>query len=65
MAPAERHLPKAELFHRLRFAGFPEETIGELDAVLPDPVDFDRDGDILARHGITRDELISRRGGSP
>ena len=32
---------------------------------LPDPVEFDRAASFLARYGITADELISRRGGSP
>jgi hypothetical protein len=33
--------------------------------LLPDPIDLDRDGDFLLRHGITRDHLIDRLGGSP
>jgi hypothetical protein len=37
----------------------------EVGRVLPDPVEFDRAASFLARYGITADELISRRGGSP
>ena len=33
--------------------------------VLPDPVEYNRAERFLARYGITKDELISRRGGSP
>ena len=32
---------------------------------LPDPVDYDRAAGFLERHGITKDDLISWRGGSP
>jgi len=34
-------------------------------AGLPDEIDIDRDGPILARFGITRDRLVDRLGGSP
>jgi hypothetical protein len=36
-----------------------------LAPVLPDVVDLDRDGELLARHGVSHDDLISRLGGSP
>jgi hypothetical protein len=32
---------------------------------LPDPVDVDQLGTWGMRHGITRDDVISRMGGSP
>ena len=32
---------------------------------LPDPVDVDRLEEWCLEHGLTRDELISRMGGSP
>jgi hypothetical protein len=37
----------------------------EAEQVLPDPVEYDRAERFLSRYGITKDELISRRGGSP
>jgi hypothetical protein len=32
---------------------------------LPDPIDFDRDGEALFEKGISLDRLIDARGGSP
>jgi hypothetical protein len=49
----------------LRRAGFSEEVIGEIASQLPDPIDLDRDSAFLLRHGITRDALTDRMGGSP
>jgi hypothetical protein len=65
MPPEDFTVSKAELFKKLRFAGISEETIAQLDAVLPDPVDYIRDAETLGRYGLSRDELVSRRGGSP
>ena len=48
----------------LRRAGI-TENVDELALVLPETVDLDRDAELLARHGISHDELISRLGGSP
>jgi hypothetical protein len=48
----------------LRRTGFPEAA-DEALRVLPDPVDLDQVVAWGAPHGITRDELISRMGGSP
>lgn len=33
--------------------------------MLPDPVEYNHAARFLAHYGITKDELISRRGGSP
>jgi hypothetical protein len=41
------------------------EAADELARVLPETVDLDRDRELLARHGVTHDDLISRMGGSP
>jgi len=49
----------------LRRTGVPQETIKALDAVLDDPVDVDRDANLLASYGITRGHLTDRMGGSP
>jgi hypothetical protein len=48
----------------LRTAGMMEEA-DEAARELPDPVDLDRAAELLAPHGITKDALISRMGGSP
>jgi hypothetical protein len=41
------------------------EAADELALVLPETVDLDRDSELLARHGVSHDDLISRMGGSP
>jgi nucleoside-diphosphate-sugar epimerase len=38
---------------------------GEAHRVLPDPVEYNHAERFLAQYGLTKDELISRRGGSP
>ena len=48
----------------LRIAGLPE-LAEEVHRTLPDPVEYDHAARFLVRYGITKDELISRRGGSP
>jgi hypothetical protein len=58
-------LKKKDFLHVLRRARIPEETIKAADEQLHDPVDEERDGIFLVRHGLDRDQLISRMGGSP
>ena len=53
-----------EVVKILRNAGL-YEAADEAMRVLPDPVDVDDVAAWGARHGITRDDLISRMGGSP
>ena len=48
----------------LRGSGLPE-LAEEARRTLPDPVEYDRAERFLAQFGITKDELISRAGGSP
>jgi len=55
---------KSEVLAVLHRTGVPERTLQALDAALEDPVDLRRDGNLLARYGITRDGLIDRMGGS-
>ena len=57
-------VPRQHVVHILRMAGLPD-LADEADRVLPDPVEYDHAARFLARYGITKDELISRRGGSP
>jgi hypothetical protein len=66
MTEGERHLrAKADLVQVARRLGLPEETIAEISAQLPDPVDLDEAGPLLQSYGLTRDAIISRMGGSP
>ena len=48
----------------LRTAQLPE-LVEEASRVLPDPVEYSHAERFLAQYGITKDELISRMGGSP
>lgn len=48
----------------LRVARMPEMA-EEAARELPDPVEFAHAESFLAQYGITKDELISRAGGSP
>ena len=55
---------RQQVVDMLRRAGLPEVAEDALRD-LPDPVDLDRAVALGAEHGITRDDLISRMGGSP
>jgi hypothetical protein len=48
----------------LRIARLPE-LAQEADRVLPDSIEYNHAARFLFRYGITKDELISRMGGSP
>jgi hypothetical protein len=58
-------LAKEDFLHVLRRARIPEETIKVACEQLHNPVDERRDGIFLVKHGLDRDQLISRMGGSP
>ena len=58
-------LPKKEFLLVLRRAGIPEEIIKMANGQLHDPIDLKRDGIFLVTHGLDRDQLVSRMGGSP
>jgi hypothetical protein len=55
---------KQVLIDTLRGWGF-SEVADEASRVLPDPVDLEQAEKFLEQHGVPRDELISRMGGSP
>jgi len=63
--PDSERRSKAELLRVLRRIGVPNSTINELDSKLPDFVDLDEAAALFQTYGITRDEAISRLGGSP
>ena len=48
----------------LRIAGLPE-LAEEAHRALPDPVEYNHAARFLAQYSISKDELISRLGGSP
>jgi hypothetical protein len=48
----------------LRIVGLPE-LADEARLVLPDTLEYSQAARFLDQYGITKDELISRRGGSP
>jgi hypothetical protein len=57
--------PKDTVIRALRRAGVAQDTIERLEHELQDPVDLDRDGNLLLADGITLDRLMDRVGGSP
>jgi hypothetical protein len=61
----DKELPKGQVLAILRRLGISPAAIEAIDREVGDPVHFERDAAILASHGVTRDLLISRMGGSP
>jgi hypothetical protein len=55
---------KVEFLRVLRHAGL-FQIADELEPVLPEVVDFNRDHQLLERYGLEPDVLMSRMGGSP
>jgi hypothetical protein len=49
----------------LRRAGCSDEFISEVLSQLPDPIDLQRDQQILARYGLSPEGLMDRMGSSP
>ena len=62
---APRRLSKEKVIAVIRQAGYPPELVDRIASELPDPVDLDKEGSLLARYGISHDQLIDRFGGSP
>ena len=58
-------MQKKDFLDVLRRARIPEEIIKAADEQLHDPVDESRDGSFLVAHGLDRDQLVCRMGGSP
>jgi hypothetical protein len=54
-----------EVSRVLRRAGYPDEFIREVLSELPDPIDLQRDQQILERYGLSPERLMDRLGGSP
>jgi len=58
------HITRQHVVDILRAAGL-LELAEEARRTLPDPVEYAQAERFLAEYGITKDEMISRRGGSP
>ena len=58
-------LKRKDFLHVLHRARVPEEIIKMAGEQLHDPVDQERDGIFLVTHGLDRDQLMCRMGGSP
>ncbi len=54
-----------ELARVMRRAGYSDQFISDTLSQLPDPVDLQRDQQILARYGLSPERLMDRLGGSP
>jgi hypothetical protein len=57
-------LAKRDLLRLLRRIGR-FDLVEEVDRVLPARIDTIRDAQLLARYGLTRNQLTDRLGGSP
>jgi hypothetical protein len=55
---------RQDLIDMLRRTGF-SEVADEIPGLLPDPVDLNDAARVLEPHGINKNELINRMGGSP
>ena len=64
MTPGTR-ISHAEFAQRLRRFGYAPEVIEEITAQLEDPIDVDRDSQILDRYNLTRGRLMEVMGASP
>lgn len=49
----------------LRRAGYSDEFIREVLSQLPDPINLQRDQQVLARYGLNPERLMDRMGGGP
>jgi hypothetical protein len=58
-------MSKASLAEVLHHVGYPEDKVSELLGQLEDPVDFDRDAEVLDQYRVDRGILTDRMGGSP
>jgi hypothetical protein len=69
--PSPRRPPQGRISSRVEFckllrrAGYSLTQAQSLAGDLPDPIDFERDGEALLKRGLSLDGLISARGGSP
>jgi hypothetical protein len=60
-----RFVSHEEVTQVLERAGYSQERIEEVLREFPDPIDTERDGDALFKHGISAGTLMDRMGGGP
>jgi hypothetical protein len=60
-----RTISHAEFFQVMRRVGYRMDVIEEIAAQLADPIDVDRDAQVLERYGVTRGRLKEVMGASP
>lgn len=64
-APATLSMSHTEFRKVLHRAGYTTTQAQSVLRDLPDPIDFDRNGDALLKRGISLDRLVDAIGGSP
>lgn len=65
MTSASARRSHEEVARVLRRAAYSDEFISDVLSQLPDPIDLERDQQILARFGLSPERLMDRMGGSP
>jgi hypothetical protein len=61
----KRLISHAEVKRVLPRLGYSEQQIDDVLRDFPDPIDRERDGDALLKHGISVGHLMERMSGSP
>ena len=64
-AARRRIMSHSEFANVLRRAGYSMTQAQSILRGLPDPIDFDRNGETLFERGVSLDRLMDARGGSP
>jgi hypothetical protein len=63
--PHRRLVSHAEAKPILRRAGYSQKQIEDVLRQFPDPIDTERDGEALFKHGISAERLRYQMGDSP
>ena len=61
----KRLISHGEAEQMMRRAGYPREQIENALRQLPDPIDAERDSDVLVKYGMSPGALMDRMSGSP
>jgi hypothetical protein len=61
----KRLVSHTEAKQTLRRAGYSEQRIEDVLRDIPDPIDTERDGELLFKHGLSAGILMDQMGGSP
>jgi hypothetical protein len=60
-----RLISHADAEQMLRRAGYSQGLIDDVLREVPDPIDAERDGEVLFKHGISAGSLMQVMGSSP